>query len=254
MEEILNISKSSGFSVQEIEYFLDKLREYSKGLHLDVSDDQLLLCIHHLLLVIETNKRFNLTRILNIDDALVLHILDSLSFAPYIVNAPTGDLLDIGTGAGFPAIPLAIASNRATFALDSVGKKVDAVASFVSELGLCNLHAVHDRVESFALDNRNRFSCVVSRAVASLPVLIEYAAPLLCDQGLLVVSKGKPSQDEIDSGFQAARICGFQYSESHQFDLPDDLGHRNIFIFQKVRSPYIKLPRAIGLARKKPLA
>ncbi len=254
MEDIKTISLVSGSSIQEIEYYLDKLRSYARTIDLEVSDDQLLLCIHHLLLVIETNKRFNLTRILNIDDALILHILDSLSFAPYVENAPLGDLLDIGTGAGFPAIPLAVASSRVTVALDSIGKKIDAVASFASELGLSNLHAVHDRVESFAFDNHGRFSCVVSRAVASLPVLIEYAAPLLCNHGLLVVSKGKPSQDEIDSGFQAARICGFQYSDSHQFDLPDDLGHRNIFIFQKVRSPYIKLPRAIGLARKKPLA
>lgn len=254
MEDIKNISLVTGSSVQEIEYYLDKLRSYARALDLEVSDDQLLLCIHHLFLVIETNKRFNLTRILNIDDALVLHILDSLSFAPYVENAPLGELLDIGTGAGFPAVPLAITTGRVTVALDSVGKKVDAVASFASELGLSNLHAVHERVESFALDNHGRFSCVVSRAVASLPVLIEYAAPLLCDHGLLVVSKGKPSRDEINSGLQAAHICGFQYSDSYQFDLPDDLGHRNILIFQINRSPYIKLPRAIGLARKKPLA
>ena len=254
MEDIKTISLVAGSSVQEIEYYLDKLRSYARALDLEVSDDQLLLCIHHLLLVIETNKRFNLTRILNIDDALVLHILDSLSFAAYVENAPLGELLDIGTGAGFPAVPLAITTGRVTVALDSVGKKVDAVASFASELGLSKHHVVHERVESFALDNFGRFSCVVSRAVASLPVLIEYAAPLLCDHGLLVVSKGKPSQDEINSGLQAAHICGFQYSDSYQFDLPDDLGHRNILMFQKVRSPYIKLPRAIGLARKKPLA
>lgn len=254
MEEIQIISAMSGSSIQEIEYYLDKLREYTRRLDLKVSDDQLLHCIHHLLLVIETNKRFNLTRILNLDDALVLHILDSLSFAPFVEKAPSGDLLDIGTGAGFPAVPLAIATGRVTVALDSVGKKVDAVASFASELGLFNLYAAHDRVESFALDNRERFSCVVSRAVASLPVLIEYAAPLLCNHGLLVVSKGKPSQEEIDSGLQAARICGIQYHDSHQFDLPDDLGHRTVLVFQKTRSPLIKLPRTIGLARKKPLA
>ena len=104
---------------EQANQMLSRLASYCKDYSLKVSDDELRACIQHLDLVLETNKTTNLTRILNVDDAAVLHILDSLVLLPYINKAPEGALLDMGTGAGFPGIPLTIASGRKATYIDS---------------------------------------------------------------------------------------------------------------------------------------
>lgn len=112
---------------QQADEMLSRLTSYCKEYSLSVTDVELRKCIQHLDLVLETNKTTNLTRILNVEDAAVLHILDSLVLLSYINKAPEGALLDMGTGAGFPGIPLTITTHRKATYIDSVGKKVDAV-------------------------------------------------------------------------------------------------------------------------------
>lgn len=121
---------------QQADEMLSRLTSYCKEYSLSVTDTELRKCIQHLDLVQETNKTTNLTRILNVEDAAVLHILDSLVLLPYVNKAPEGALLDMGTGAGFPGIPLTITTHRKATFIDSVGKKVDAVNTFVHALGL----------------------------------------------------------------------------------------------------------------------
>lgn len=231
-----------------------RLISYCKDYSLKVSDDSLRVCIQHLDLVLEANKTTNLTRILNVDDAAVLHILDSLVLLPYIDKAPEGALLDMGTGAGFPGIPLTIASGRKAIYIDSVGKKVDAVNSFVTELGLKHAHAVHDRLEEYARSHKKQFAVVTARALAPLPVLVEYASPFLKDSGLFVITKGNPSDEELQSGLAAAKICGLTPLMTDNFDLPNGLGHREFIVFKKTRQASVSLPRANGMAKKNPLA
>lgn len=233
---------------------LARLESYCQNFQLTVTADQLNLCLDHLDLVIEKNKVLNLTRITNYDSALILHILDSLLFLPAVSLAPEGSLLDIGSGAGFPGIPLHIASTRPTVLIDSVGKKVNALASFAETLHLPAITAIHDRIEHHALEHRSSYAVVTARAVASLPILIEYAAPLLAQHGLLVVSKGNPSNDELRSGEAAAKICGMKLIASTSYDLPLDAGHRVVLSYERCRKSSIKLPRAIGVAKKSPLA
>ena len=233
---------------------LDRLISYCKDYSLKVSDDDLCACIKHLDLVLQANKTTNLTRILNVEDAAVLHILDSLVLLPYIEKAPEGALLDMGTGAGFPGIPLTIATHcRATY-IDSVGKKVDAVNSFVRTLELKHAHAVHDRLEEYARSHKKQFSVVTARALAPLPVLVEYAAPYLKDNGLFIVTKGNPSDEELASGMSAAKICGFTLFQSDAIDLPCGLGHREFIVLKKSHPASVSLPRANGMAKKNPLA
>lgn len=231
-----------------------RLISYCKDYSLKVSDDSLRVCIQHLDLVLEANKTTNLTRILNVDDAAVLHILDSLVLLPYIDKAPEGALLDMGTGAGFPGIPLTIASGRKAIYIDSVGKKVDAVNSFVKELGLKHAHAVHDRLEEYARSHKKQFAVVSARALAPLPVLVEYASPFLKDSGLFVITKGNPSDEELQSGLAAAKICGLTPLMTDNLDLPNGLGHREFIVFKKTRQASVSLPRANGMAKKNPLA
>ena len=239
---------------QQVDQMLNRLVSYCKDYSLEVSEGDLEACIHHLDLVLEANKTTNLTRILNVEDAAVLHILDSLILLPYINLAPDGALLDMGTGAGFPGVPLTIVSHRKATYIDSVGKKVDAVNSFVSALGLKHAHAVHDRLEEYARSHKKQFAVVTARALAPLPVLVEYASPYLKDGGLFVITKGNPTDEELDSGEAAAKICGFTLLLTDDLDLPDGLGHREFIILKKSRPASVSLPRANGMAKKNPLA
>ena len=233
---------------------LEHLTTYCRDYSLKVSSDELQACVSHLDLVLQANKTTNLTRILNVEDAAVLHILDSLVLLPYIENAPEGALLDMGTGAGFPGIPLTIATHRRATYIDSVGKKVDAVNSFVRALGLKHAHAVHDRLEEYARSHKKQFSVVTARALAPLPVLVEYAAPYLKDGGLFIVTKGNPSDEELASGMSAAKICGFTLLLNDALDLPESLGHREFIVLKKSHPASVSLPRANGMAKKNPLA
>lgn len=239
---------------EQASQMLSRLISYCKDYSLKVSDENLRVCIQHLDLVLEANKSINLTRILNIEDAAVLHILDSLVLLFYISKAPEGALLDMGTGAGFPGVPLTIASGRKAVYIDSVGKKVDAVNSFVKELGLKHAHAVHDRLEEYARSHKKQFAVVTARALAPLPVLVEYASPFLKDSGLFVITKGNPSDEELQSGLAAAKICGLTPLMTDNLDLPNGLGHREFIVFKKTRQASVSLPRANGMAKKNPLA
>lgn len=233
---------------------LHQLQSLCLDAGLTVSDDQLQMCLDHLLLVIEKNKVINLTRITSLEDALVLHILDSLLLLPYVDRAPHGCLLDMGTGAGYPGLPLHIVSGRSSTLLDSVGKKVHAVQEFIDQLHLKDVRPVHSRLEDYARDHRSQYSVVVARALSSLPVLVEYAAPFLSHGGLFIAAKARPDLDELRSGDQAADMCGMRRIDFDEFDLPYGLGHRTVVVYKSVAQPSIKLPRQSGTAKRSPLA
>lgn len=257
MSEQLSRSAESQVSTESFDRdaLYIELKSLTENFGLTVSDYVLDGCLKHLYLVLQANKTMNLTRILDLHDALVLHILDSLTFLPCIEESPDGAVLDMGTGGGFPGIPLSLATDRRFTLLDSVGKKVKAVISFLNELGLSErCVATQERVEAFGSKYSGCFAAVTARAMASLPVLVEYAAPILMPDGHLIVSKGNPDNDEIASGDAAAKICGLTRINTSEFDLPRDLGHRTFLVYKKISSPSIKLPRAVGVARKTPLA
>ena len=239
---------------EQAQQYLSLLQEYCSRYHLCVSSDVLTKCLQHLDLVLEANQSMNLTRILNVEDALVLHILDSLVLLPYINMAPQGSLLDMGTGAGFPGIPLTIASKRHAVYIDSVGKKINAVNSFIESLGIKHAVAVHERLEEYARGHKKEFAVVTARALAPLPTLIEYAAPFVKDKGLFVITKGNPFQEEINAGETVSKICGFTCIADDSLDLPNGLGHREFIVMKKTHQAAVSLPRANGMAKKNPLA
>lgn len=239
---------------EHLDDLVDVVADLCAPYHLEVSREELTLCVKHLLAVVEYNQRVNLTRITSPLDALVLHILDSLLLLPAMKLVPEGRYLDMGTGAGYPGLPLAIVSGRESVLLDSVGKKTQAVSSFISELGLDHAASVHDRLESFAQRESQSFSVVTARAVASLPVLVEYAAPFLSQHGIFIAAKARPELDEIRAGDHAAEICGLKTLETLEYELPYDMGHRTLCIYERVGRPRIDLPRPNGMAKKQPLA
>lgn len=254
MTEVLDPHRVALLS-QEVELYWDMYcshlsESYEKPI---LSDDQIKLCVEHLLFVLEENKVINLTRIIEPHDAVILHILDSLTLLPFVNQAPAGLLLDVGTGAGFPGLTLAIACGRKSVLMDSVGKKVKAVQSCIDELGVSNASAIQDRVESYALEHFGEFAVVVARAVAPLAVLIEYASPLLMHNGLLVVTKGTPDADELLDSQRATSIAGFAFVGRYNFDLPGGKGERSIFVYKKSTRAKVSLPRQVGMAKKHPL-
>lgn len=232
-----------------------RIVELLAGYGVSCGEGQARLLTHHLLLVIEKNKVLNLTRIVDVPKAVVLHVVDSL--LPLVSSAfelgPEDCFVDMGTGAGFPGVPLGIMTGAHGTLVDSVGKKVAAVNEFIAELGLDNLEAVHGRVEDLAVKMRGSQDLVVARALARTNVLIEYATPFLKQHGRLLVAKARPDEDELTEAERAADLCGLELVSRETFELPDGLGHRELLFYERVRKSKIKLPRKSGTAKREPL-
>ena len=218
------------------------------------SDEQLRMLLEALALMLGQNRVLNLTAIRDVDKALVLHLVDSALFAPP-VGEYSGPVLDLGTGGGFPGLPLAILCPEHEFLLvDSVKKKVAAVQKFADVLGLAGrVSTSSDRAEVLGSTMRGRFGVVTARAVAPTNVLLEYASPLLKPFGALVAGKAELSHEEEDQASGAARQVGMELVSRETLDLPDGFGHREILVYEKAGKPSIKLPRAVGMAKSNPL-
>lgn len=236
---------------------MERLRELLGAYGIEATDEQLALLLGHLDLLAEKNETLNLTRVVSGEEALVGHVLDSLLPLPCLralVSAEVPRLLDIGTGGGFPGLPLAIMCGWESVLVDSVGKKVAAVEEFIERLGLSSyVSAQHVRAEDLARKSPESFDVVVTRAVAQSNVLIEYASPLLRRGGLLCLYKARPSDEEIEAAHRAAKLCGMKLVSRETFELPNDAGHREVYFFRKVSKPSLRLPRRAGLASKEPL-
>lgn len=207
----------------------------------------------HLELVIEENKVTNLTRIVDWESAQILHVEDSLAGLPEVQETMEGPYLDMGSGAGFPGIPLAIMTGRETLLADSVGKKTRALDSFAAELGIDDIVSTyHGRIEDLALQQPNRFSLITARALSSLASLLELASPLLAKGGSLVLYKTHSESEELEHARNIARKLGMEFVSSRGFTLSDGETSRAIIVFRKRCNPSMKLPRRVGMAQKKP--
>lgn len=270
-----------------------QIQRYGNELGLSLSDDQALAVASHLYLMLKKNLVMNLTSVRNPIEATVLHSVDSLlyarvlddlcidwghkksgqdasSFQDFHTSIQSSDakveakeshskfsILDMGTGGGFPGIPLACLSESSFVLLDSVGKKVSACQEFLSLLQMeSRARAVQGRLEELCLQEAyaSSFDCVVARALASLDVLIEYATPYLKRNGYLILSKARPEAHEITAADYTSELCGMALVSRETFELPDGFGHREFFVYQKRNRSKVKLPRKNGEARNKPLS
>lgn len=233
------------------EQLVSELAEYGIVITTEKAD----LLVSYLQLVIEKNKVVNLTRITDPEDAVTLHLVDPLLplACERLKLGSDTHLLDMGTGAGFPGVPLAVVTEAQALLIDSVRKKVDAVSEFCQRLGLSKIHTRHARLEELACEIPCSQEYVFARAVARTNILLEYATPFLRMGGLLVVEKGRPEDEELEEADRAARVCGMRCVSRETFELPRDLGHREILVYKRIGKPQIKLPRNNGMARQKPL-
>jgi len=219
-----------------------------------LEETQIQLIEQHWREVLAANKDFNLTAINDYELGICLHIEDSLSALPELLAAVAGPLVDMGSGAGYPGIPLAIASGRETVLVESVGKKAGFVQGVVDRLGLSgSLEVFNGRVEDFSRENLGSCAVAVARAVAKLSVLLEYAQPLLFVGGRLIAYKGQLSAEEDELAERVAGKLGFEKVSERRLTLSDGASQRTIVVYEKTGESSVLLPRKAGMAVKRPL-
>ena len=243
----------------DIEKLINTLMSELHSYHISVTSEQCSLLLKHLLLVLEKNKEFNLTRIIDINDGIYKHILDSLMSLPCITDfgfaVDNNDIsvLDIGSGAGYPGIPIALTTQWHVSLIDSSKKKVDALRQFLQVLRIDSCSLYNDRIELFALNSVYSYDIVIARAVAELSILIEYASPLLYHGAYGVFLKGIISNEERQHASYVAKLCGMQHVTTYNMLLPHNYGQRTIYIYRKYAPSRVTLPRRPGIAHKHPL-
>jgi 16S rRNA (guanine527-N7)-methyltransferase len=219
---------------------------------LDVPAETIQGLAAHLSAVIAATKEFNLTRVPE-QEAVALHVLDSATAYWAVDAAPEGPMVDLGSGAGFPGIPLAVLTRRHTSLVESVRKKAAFLERVVADL--CLDVVVHPvRAEELALSSRDEYSVATARALSALPSLVELAAPLLAVGGRLICMKAAPNSDELSSGRKAARLCGLVELEQVAVAIPGNDSRRSLIIYEKAGPSATRLPRRAGMAQRQPLA
>lgn len=207
----------------------------------------------HLSLVIEANEHVNLTRIASMEEGMLLHVEDSLSALEEVKDAPQGRYADIGSGAGYPGIPLAIATGRPTLLVDSRKKKIDELQRIIGELGLEDSVATYaGRAELLAKTAKGQFSVITARALAKLPVLLELAKPLLKREGLLICYKANIEFEELENAKRVGNLLGMKCVSDRSFTLGKE-HNRRILAYQNAGKSKVKLPRQEGQAQRNPL-
>lgn len=206
-------------------------------------------------LLLEANARMNLTRVVEPDAVARLHLLDSVAALPILDGLAPRRALDLGSGGGVPGIVLAIARPEVRWTLlDSVGRKVGVLRTFVAALGLTSVDAAADRAELLArdADHRAAYDLVTARACAALPVLVEYALPFLRVGGSLLAWKGPVGDDELRAGAIAAESLGGHPPEVRPTGV-SALGEHRFVIVRKVRATPSRYPRRPGEPSRRPL-
>lgn len=203
--------------------------------------------------LLDWNEKINLTAIKDKKEFIVKHFIDSLTIANFFEENKR--VIDIGTGAGFPGIPLKLVKNSLNETLvDSVNKKVMVLNDIIEKLQLEKIEALHTRAEDLAKDKKYRecFDYATSRAVSNLTTLVEYLLPFVKIGGKIICMKGPNFEEEITSAKNAIKLLGGKIEEVVTFKIDDEL-ERNIIIIKKVSTTSNKYPRGQGLPLKKPL-
>jgi 16S rRNA (guanine527-N7)-methyltransferase len=234
---------------------LDLLKEGSKDFGLALSPEQLEKLSTYAKLLVEWNEKINLTAITDEEGIAIKHFLDSFSLYPLIPKNVIS-VIDVGTGAGFPGIPLKIAGEKLKVTLlDSLEKRVKFLNEVCTQLGLKDIHPVHGRAEDFGVDKKHReqYDLAVARAVASLPVLLEYCLPFVKVGGYFMAMKGPDAKEELIQSGKALDVLGGELVEAKTFSLPHTDYERCIVIIKKCRHTPANYPRKSGKPSKQPI-
>lgn len=226
-----------GFNIITNESMLEKFKKYRE-------------------ILVDWNQKMNLTGIEDEKEVYVKHFLDSISAVKngYIKNGMS--IIDVGTGAGFPGLPLKICLDDLELTLlDSLNKRINFLEEVSRELELANIKFIHGRAEDFGKDEkyREKYDIATARAVAGLPILMEFCVPFVKVGGYFICLKGPNANLELEESQKAIDILGLEFVEKIDVELPEiDLNH-NILVFKKIKEIPVKYPRKAGKPAKNPI-
>lgn len=234
--------------------FINDLREF----HIEINEEQINQFLTYYKLLTEWNSFMNLTAITEFDEVMKKHFVDSVSLIKALpdIDKKEYSLIDIGTGAGFPGVPLKIVYPKLKIVLlDSLNKRVSFLNEVTNKLNLSNIEAFHGRAEDYAKrkEFRENFDICVSRAVANLSTLSEYCLPFVKQGGYFVSYKSEKITEEFENAGNAIKILGGSYEKQVEFYLPDSDIYRNLFMIRKTKNTPSGFPRKAGLPSKEPL-
>lgn len=226
------------------------MKELFNKYGIDITEEKLLLFNNYHKDIVEKNKVMNLTAITEKDDVYVKHFVDSLLPLKDIKDNST--ILDVGTGAGFPGIPLKIMNNTYKITLlDSLNKRINFLNEEIDKLKLTDIVAIHSRAEDYANVSRETFDYVVSRAVARLNILCEYCLPFVKVGGYFVAYKSENTREEMEEATNAIKILGGKIDKVVSVELEGN--QRNLIFIKKVCKTPLKYPRGQNKPRTNPL-
>lgn len=237
----------------EFEIFSEELEIAAKQIEIELTKEQIEKYYNYMNLLLEWNEKINLTAIIDPKEMILKHFVDSLTIAKYIKDDEK--LIDVGTGAGFPGIPLSIVKeNTDIVLLDSLNKRINFLEEVKENLKLENITTIHGRAEEFGKNKneREKYDIATSRAVASLNILLEYLLPLVKVGGRAICMKGS-NIEEIENAKNALEILGGKIEKIEEITLPNSDIKRNIIIVKKVKNTPSKYPRKPGTPSKEPI-
>ena len=238
----------------DIKEFSDLMIDYGKEINIVFTEEQLQKFYQYMNLLIEWNEKINLTAIVEPKEIILKHFIDSLTIIKYI--EPNKSVIDIGTGAGFPGIPVKIMREDLDITLlDSLNKRIHFLNEVIQKLELKNITAIHARIEEFAKNKQYReaFDVATSRAVANLTTLSEYMLPIVDLKGMAICMKGSEINEEVSKSKNSIKLLGGKIDKIEEFTLPKSDNRRNLILIKKERQTPGKYPRKPGIPSKEPL-
>ena len=234
--------------------FFIKLKEESNNLGYLLNDKQIEQFYEYMNLLLEWNEKINLTAITEPEEIITKHFIDSITALKHLENKT--NIIDVGTGAGFPGIPLKISKPELELTLvDSLNKRINFLDEVKKVLNIENINTIHARAEEIGNNKnyRERYDAAVSRAVARLNVLVEYLLPAVRIGGSCICMKGPDANEEIEEAKNAIEILGGKIEKIEEFNLPNSEIKRTIIIINKVKKTPNDYPRKSGIPSKKPI-
>lgn len=219
----------------------------------DLSEHQINQLEKYYQKLIDYNQKVNLTSITEKEEVYYKHFLDSIALMRNIEEGKELSICDLGSGAGFPSIPLKIVNpNLKVTIVDSLNKRITFLQELVTKLDLDGIELYHDRAELFALKNKESFDLVTARAFGSLSMILEMGTPLLKTGGKLIIMKSKDGLEELKNITNSKRILHVKLINSDGYNLPNNYGYRLQLIFEKLKHNN-KYPRTFANIKKNPL-
>ena len=231
-------------------FFIQALKEYG----FDPTEEQIAKFERYYDLIIEWNQKINLTAITEYRDVMIKHFLDSVSIIKAVDMSNVNSLIDVGTGAGFPGIPIKIMFPDIKITLlDSLKKRLNVLDLIIDEINLHDINTVHGRAEDIARlsEHREKYDICVSRAVANLSTLSELCIPFVKPNGKFISYKSEKAADELNEAKNAIKLLGGKVSSTVSFELKDNI--RTLIVIDKIESTNKKYPRKAGTPGKDPL-